>query len=481
LFYLRDGAPRQWPAVPYSQLNEEAMPGSSSVAVPGSSSPPRLAVNGVTTAAPKSFVVKSNGEMSAERKKALEDELNYPFLNAKHVSSESPIIPLSPDPFGRFPSAPIIPEPGHSRSASRQSHHDTVEPLKARQRQAPLEASPDARMSRFSADSVKGEAEDKKPTGRTNILSTKSIRKLWRRSNSKSVSVAPTEKVPVPPKTSMDSLNPPPTPGLPPGRMSPTGVPSRPPRPSEEDMDIPDIPEQMAIPLHPASGRPAPMPIIAAQMHQSRSKSALDHLHFDQESPYPTARRSPAPPPVTQESFVPGDSHRTSVRKSILKWKAAAAAGKGEAKDNSDTPVTRPERTTSSTAVRSRRPSVASFTSSRQSQTSPPPDIPPSPQIPEQFLKNGSGQHLRTGSHATHLTSSSMDSRVDSLMSSAPHTQSSMTTARSSSPLGSTKSRESEEGSDARPSIDESQFEIVSPRMGAQQLSYPYHGLDVRS
>ncbi|THV06530.1 hypothetical protein K435DRAFT_834199 [Dendrothele bispora CBS 962.96] len=481
-------APRQWPAVPYSQLNEEAMPGSSNVSASTgpSSSPPRLAVNGVTTAAPKSFVVKSNSEISAEtkqRKRALEEDLGYPLLNSRQEPTESPIIPLSPDPFGRFPSASHTPEPGTSRSGSRQSNRDMIEPIKAPNRQFPLESSPNPKTSRFSTDSIKDAPEDKKTGSRTTILSTKGIRKLWRRSNNKSMSnislSTNAEKVSVPPpKTSMDSLNPPPTPSLSTGRISPT----RPPRPSEENMDIPDIPEQMAIPLHPTSGRPAPMPIIAAQMQQGRSKSALDHLHFDQESPYPTARRSPVPPPIPKEPYVPGDSHRTSVRKSILKWKAAASIGNKSEITNANTS---PEGTMPNGATRSRRPSVASFASSRQSQTSPPPSIPPSPRIPEQFLKNGfnsgNGQHLRTGSHQTHLTSSSMDSRVDSLASSAPHTQSSTTTVRSSSPLGSAKSRESEEGSDARPSIDESQFEIVSPRMGAQQLSYPYHGLDVPS
>ncbi|KAF5368520.1 hypothetical protein D9758_002453 [Tetrapyrgos nigripes] len=490
-----DGPPKQWPAVPYSQLNEEVMPGSA----PTSSipSPPRLAVNGVTTSAPKAFVANLNDDISSEtqqRRKALEDELHhYPTVGLKRgETTDSPIIPLSPDPFGRYPSTP---EPSTSRSGSRQSG-----PVGPREPHVPSVKDADSKGSRFSIDSVSQEVEDKKTNNRTTILSTKGIRRLWRRSNNKSlsnISVHSEDKVvPTPPlssksKTSMDSLNPP-TPGLSSGRSSPT--PSRPPRPSEEDMDIPDIPPQMAIPLHPDSGRPAPMPIIAAQMQRERSRSALDNLHFDQESPYPMTRRSPAPPPPTpKEPFVPGDASRTSVRKSILKWKAGTSAGSGgkssvdlrnDSTNGGATPVTRPERTTSS-APRPRRPSLLSFgSSSRLSQTSPPPSIPPSPRIPEQYLnqQNTNGAHLRSGSSATHLTTSSIETRVDSLTSSTARTQSSRTTVRSPSPshsMASGKSRTSEEGSDARPSIDESQFEIVSPPMGvSQQLSYPYHDLD---
>ncbi|THH33165.1 hypothetical protein EUX98_g1026 [Antrodiella citrinella] len=100
-----EGTP-SWPAVPYSKVtptrDEDAPP-----------SPPSFAFNGISTEPPKQFQPKRpSADMSDEsiaRKRALEEDNGlYPALNVgvpfKQFSADSPIIPLSPDPFGRFPS-----------------------------------------------------------------------------------------------------------------------------------------------------------------------------------------------------------------------------------------------------------------------------------------------------------------------------------------------------------------------------------------
>ncbi|KAK7058605.1 hypothetical protein VNI00_002241 [Paramarasmius palmivorus] len=421
------------------------------------------------------------------------------FSQAESESDQ--IIPLSPDPFGRYPSSPPDTITVHSSKRNSNNYWDSVPvgiPTESLRRQRESlkqdEAARDlasSRSSRFSADSVKDEVEVV-AKGKGGVVSMKSIKRLWRRSDksSKGPSLSPPPPTPTTPapasgpsktslsaqqaasKSSLDLPMPSPVASTF-GRTSPN-PPVRPERPSREEMDIPDIPDQLAIPLQPASGRPAPIPIMAAQaMHGKRSE--VD-LHFDQESPYPTARRkapsrpvSPAftdmpPPPVPPHA---NESQRTSIRKSILKWKSAATANSAQngAPNGNSTPG-RPstDRTSSDNAGgRQRRPSVSTG-SIRTSAMSP--DIPPSPRIPEQFLNS---HHLRSGSQ---ITASSVDTKVDSLQSSPPRAKSSLTT-RSSSPPGSSKDSDG-----TRPSLDDSQFEIISPKSIGGSLTYPYNNID---
>ena len=76
--------------------------------------PPRIAFNGVSTELPKSpfqqrFVAQGDAmsDESLARKRELEEEGLYPPLVApallRNPGSDSPVIPLSPDPFGSFP------------------------------------------------------------------------------------------------------------------------------------------------------------------------------------------------------------------------------------------------------------------------------------------------------------------------------------------------------------------------------------------
>ncbi|KAF9015747.1 hypothetical protein BDQ17DRAFT_1395959 [Cyathus striatus] len=476
-----------WPAVPFSAIKDVSGSSTSPDRTDGPPSPPRLALNGVTTSAPKSYMPTrtSTNEVSAEtvrRKRELEEEhALYPPLHSPGskdaTASDSPIIPLSPDPFGRYPSTPT-PDVEDDSRASTASNWDIVtvgrglqsfpnEEEKVVPAPAPItreRSQSSATTSRFSADSIGGDDPTQptpKPSNRTTLMSVKSIRKLWRRSKDKnSVSLAT------------------PSVGLPTGRTSPQ-VPQRPERPSQENMDLPDIPD-MPPPPTPTYGRfspqpPAqngqrlshdrpvpvpqgqllggpfggkasvPMPIIAAQMLPGRSAATLDRLQFDQESPYPNPIRRyspvPKPPSPTQATSLPEkEKDKTTTRKSILKsWKSSSSGSISHTVVAEAPPRSSFERANSG-ASRGRRPSVINFGSSRSSVTSP--DIPPSPQIPEYFM-GFKGSHDHRQSKASRSMASSRDS------------------------IGS------------RPSFDVSQFEIVSPKAGA--LTYPYHGLDNES
>ncbi|KIK70523.1 hypothetical protein GYMLUDRAFT_32553 [Collybiopsis luxurians FD-317 M1] len=593
----------QWPAVPYSSLTEEVEETPASLkpshAESPSFSPPQLAINGVSTFAPKAFkrqdsLSSSSSGISAEtlrrRKEAEEEQLYYPALNARSNSatgsnSSSPVIPLSPDPFGRFSSTPEPPEASRQHvklwdsvpvggsvehliqnSKRKQSISTSIKETAPRTSEA---------SSRFSADSTKDNIEilgslaksssgssggtkdssvkDKdKSANRTTVMSMKGIKKLWRKSNKNSVSAnGPPTPVPESPmlpsflSEESKSLNPPPTPSLSSSRApSPESlqnlpqtpiVPARPTRPSTEELYIPDIPDQLALPLQPANGRPAPMPIIAAQMQaglHSRSTPG-DRMHFDQESPYPMPTRRPQQRKMSVSSVsssaqssgrtpslansaggsigtaaaasMTSENRQANVRKSILKWKAAAAAQQNAEQTDSASHPSRPsiDRASSSGVARPRASTLSS--GSRPSSTNVT-EIPPSPKIPDHFLSRPPSEHPRMGSH---LTTSSTDSRLttatDISSFQSLNSPSSSQTSHGSPPLklqtdltrnssldssaklsmesldhrkksfDSQSASDFDDGdSDARPSIDSSQFEIVSPKMKVGTLSYPY-------
>ena len=105
-----------WPAVPYSMINEDEEKDPD--APP---SPPKFAFNGISTEPPKAMFRANRssnsrpGSISNEtlaRQRALAEEQGlYPPLGPGTPRNEdSPIIPLSPDPFGRYPSMSEVPE-----------------------------------------------------------------------------------------------------------------------------------------------------------------------------------------------------------------------------------------------------------------------------------------------------------------------------------------------------------------------------------
>ncbi|KAJ7144861.1 hypothetical protein C8R43DRAFT_1013355 [Mycena crocata] len=584
-----------WPAVPFTSLSERSLP-------VGERSPPRLAVNGVSASMPKRFRT-STASRSSTASSASETELRkrdlaeqqaayplpalsppgaaYPAMTPSLVpksSLNSPLIPLSPDPFGRHPSQ--VPPLPTGKGAARQSgaYWDAPvvipapapPPTKEVQRKSSVASISDrtTSSSRFSTDSMHGDgtsaqAQTQKQTNRGTLMSVKSIKNLWRKSQKNSVSgvsVNTAHPISTVPENAYSPLSPP----LPP---------QRPTRPSMEDMELPDVdvppvPPRTPIngsfsfPSLPSSARPSPnpsprpspnpsprpsheqaqthaqlgvparrpsqertqsqmsiqsqvsmqsqmsaqsqlsvpppmmrttnnAPIIAAKAGPPR-KASMDGLHWDQESPYPT-RAAPArapsvtssapsrptsrppstssinPPPFTNTAPVappPSESHRNSVRKSILKWKSATnGAGAVPA------PLT-----PSATTFRTRKTSITG-SPSQGSPLTLPLDIPPSPKIPEQFINSYVGSHppaARPNSAAIarrRLSAKMASTSTDASSTRRHRTQGSM--ASSSHSHGSEETRDTHEST----SLDTSGFEIVSPRMGGT-LSFPYHDLD---
>ncbi|KAJ7070591.1 hypothetical protein C8F01DRAFT_1106976 [Mycena amicta] len=309
--------------------------------------------------------------------------------------------------------------------------------------------------------------------------------------------------------------------------QAPPNAPQR--RPSHDMLQQPAQLMPPRVSTHPAMNagmnRPPPMlqssksaPIIAAKAGPPR-RAFGDELHWDQESPYPTRMMrapsvsssvpsrppsaasinhpSPSPAPATTPPPMPAspppppgaslaDKEKASARKSILKWKAAAGGSTSSLNINSNTggaAVPAPL-TPSATSFRAtRRPSFSgSSISGSPSQGSPlvlPPDIPPSPKLPEQFINFGAPPQPPASVRSRPNSAAIMRRRVSAKMASTA-TDASSNIARKHRTQGSMASSSYSQGSEEThesTSLDTSGFEIVSPKTGGS-LSFPYHELD---
>jgi hypothetical protein len=446
-----------WPSVPYSSLIAET-----SHSTPSSNSPPRLAVNGVSTAlpifpSPPSRPSTSSGastETEIRRRALVEQEASHsglPSPNLPHVSS--PVIPLSPDPFGRHPSTV-----GASSSKQAVSHRHPNQP--GQSTSAPADVSshkrpskentaldqtkqPDTTSSRFSADSITGtgDAPSSKSSSRATIINVKGFKNLWRKSNKSSVS----------------------------GSFSAAGLSISSPHPLPP-ISMPAAGSSDHLVLSPSEKSP-PTPVKV----QHRVDASMERLHFNQESPYPV-RRSPVPSlrshtPNTAPPFTEKEEKEKSIRKSILKsWKSPSVSLTQNTGSNSE-PRSSMER---QVHPRSRRPSVISLTPGRGSGPLNSPDLPPSPQIPQHYFNmrpNGPGDY-RQSSRSKLMEPSSVDS---SLHQWSPPTH--PPALSGTPPPRSHSAASSRTSEDTRPSFDTSQFEMVSPKINPS-LVYPYHAMD---
>ncbi|KAH7907035.1 hypothetical protein BJ138DRAFT_1070818 [Hygrophoropsis aurantiaca] len=470
---------KSWPAVPFSSLSTKGPTNSPSPSRPTNlpPSPPRLAVNGVSTGAPMVFMSASRSSssdaVSSEteiRKRELEQSMYPPLLPPSFTRKIDPVssspIPLSPDPFGRYPSGPDTdPNPSHSYwdPATGQFSSDPADSrpsLSSIDEGSLTSATP---SSRFSADSLSFSVDDaaaKSAKITAPLVSVKSFKKLWRRSKSSSVS----------------------------GQQPPTPVATR----TSFQLSGPSAPpmsqDQLGIPASQKALPPPPIP-TAALSKSGNAKTSMEQLHFDQESPYPIRRATPRPSQSNGSSMrplsppVPVTSEKTSVRKSILKsWKSVAGGtSQSSTSSISSEPRRSVDRPISTETVKPRRPSVLDDLNA----------IPPSPRLPEHFL--ASNGHSRTGSGAlfekrksagkSKMGQSSISSSSSQDMS-APWTQPRRSLAMalphsdSNSPPRSMLSASSRESQDGRGSFDTSQFEMVSPPRMHPSLSYPYQTLD---
>ena len=301
-----------------------------SVQAEGPPLPPQLAVNGITTASPMSFMPtarSSSLDVSSEtkrRKKQLE-EAYLPGLvvdiGDNGAFSDSSF-PFSPDPFRRNPSFQIPPlPPSLTRVSQNGAANDSA-----------YASNPETFDSHISVDST-----DEALSKSNNRVSMRNIKKLWRRSE----------------KSSQSDIV------LPPAR-----------RPSQAELDLlPPVPDITA------SFRTLSTPGLVA----STRSLAEPSTNMASRRPSPPLRypsKSSPPSPVTSQAA-------PEVRKSILKWRPKSRgesisqhiAGAHESKPSVD--YSRP----SSRAGHGRRPSTSGLHIPMLSA-----DIPPSPLIPEHFL-----------------------------------------------------------------------------------------------
>lgn len=501
-----------WPAVPYSALANRSDDGPlSPKSLPkskGPASPPRLVLNGKASESskpvgerrknsPSISSIFSTGSTrsfneSQARSKQYEEDTGYalpPSLGRRaEERSDSPGMPLSPDPFGRFPSSPYgeqspVTAPPE-RTSSLTNERDSLAP-----------------SSRFSVDSVKEDQQSSlKPNNtRSTLVSMKSIRKLWRNKNKSSIS---------------GGQSMPPSP-------DPSTMPSRPPSSatslqySEAGMSRTPSPSITYTTTLPGAGR-APAGVSQSQKANKRPDSGLDPFYFDQDPRYPS-QRSPSPEANSQYQFPkskatttttssspeetpqPGERKRTSVRKSLIRRKNGGSdAGSSQSESTGSVAAAEPRR---------RRPSLLDMAGLVRGSVSSLRDArsPSVPELPAEFRQGSvstsmtSGLHSRTQSRSSltamavlnsaaeregaSASSSAAHSRTNSLVRRKPEPQSSTDSSQESSciltpvssvaPLSFPKGRGSqlglgranaEDGEDAA-SFDESQFEIVSPRM----------------
>lgn len=534
--YNTPGETPSWPAVPFSALNTDV-----SDDPDRPPSPPRFAFNGISTEPPKSFKSiprpKATGVMSDEslaRKRELEEEQAlYPPLAAPNLylrnrsDMDSPIIPLSPDPFGRFPSqTESVYMEDHSPRDSQVFQNGSV----AVSQQDPIVSPPDRTSSlthghssvgsndrsttqtpssRFSFDSVTSEDATKVGSQKSSssMMSVKSIRRLWRKSGKQSISGS-INTIPESGRTSPNVLPPNGPPPQTTGRLRSKSIskqmlPPTPPAPLTDKLPVPPIVQTRMQPLYqkmtlddnqrypnlpPSSRDPSPMghARMSSLAQQQRPPSAQQQRppSVQQQRP-PSVSQHQRPPSVSQQ---PSESKRESgVRKSILKsWKSAtglSGSSKHKASSSSSTPRSSTEQPPDG---RRRRPSVTDTARGMRSSvgsSSMLADIPPSPALPEQYT-NLPPTQSRASSRQSQLTLNSFtngaEKRPDSsrrgLSVSSFSTTSSPPRGKSPLMVGTSPPRGQLNGvaandgsrlSDAswedRPSFDVSQFEMVSP------------------
>ncbi|KAG1828191.1 hypothetical protein EV424DRAFT_1318827 [Suillus variegatus] len=427
-----DTSDKSWPAISYSSItnNSSQSPSSQSHRPSNlSPSPPQLAINGVSTGAPKSFAPPSRSSspntLSTEtkiRKRDLEPSM-YPtplppsFRRLSDTATDSPI-PLSPDPFGRYPSY-LESEP-HSTPTywDPATGQFTSIPVESRPSLSSVDEGSVASTtpsSRFSADSESFSMDAVTAKTSTPLVSVKTFKRLWRRSKSASVSA---QQPPTPNRTSFQGFVPPSS--------------------SLHDQPGPPPPLQKGLPPVPVTTMPRT----------------------------PTRPSSPTTP----------SSEKTSVRKSILKtWKSVSgstASSSAPSEPRRDT-----ERPVSNETIKPRRPSVLDA------------GIPPTPKLAEQYLPSN---HARTGSGIFErrksvgrskmgASSNLSTSSQDFALSSRTHSRTSSSLQQTSSPLppSGSVSPAPPRHSKVDSSFESAQYELVSssPRL-YPNLSYPYQTLD---
>ena len=194
--------------------------------------------------------------------------------------------------------------------------------------ESPPSQSPSPTVSRFSVDSF---TEAAKPTIKTSLMTVRSIKKLWRKSNNKSsisFNTPPRHQVPpVRPERPFEEtielpdvqLDPPPLAYSFQDQSRPLSTQDRPLMcdqlnvPQSKQMTVRQLPPSFAqgtiLVTHPLRRNESTLPIVTAQLPPQRT-SATNRFQFDQESPYPvhmsnSPSSSPAQVPLPPSPAVP--------------------------------------------------------------------------------------------------------------------------------------------------------------------------------
>ncbi|KAH9997781.1 hypothetical protein BJV74DRAFT_826445 [Russula compacta] len=351
-----------WPAVPHSSMRRSAK-ADSFLGLDDFPAPPKLSLNGIGNVIPVSPYKKSGSipqdtevDESEARRELNGHEHTYLGLDSpsflKPASSDSPIIPLSPDPFGRFPSStappsisqasisleiPLprpnvkystfeIPPEWHS-SPSSPSHKDSLT--------SHLDSASRPPSSRFSLDSTD---EGKNNWANPSLNPVKSIKSLWKKGRKASISFG-SGSVPALETGSVRTSpqSPPPVPSLS-NASTPRSITPAPSNGSRESVTSPVLPSDR----RPTKTLHHDTPFLStAQLQQSQSSSSINSMVFYSESPYPVhvlppnstsrprtasqAARALSSASLTEVGVMPSptastaDREKTNVPKSILK------------------------------------------------------------------------------------------------------------------------------------------------------------------
>ncbi|KIJ46463.1 hypothetical protein M422DRAFT_29301 [Sphaerobolus stellatus SS14] len=294
----------------------------------------------------------------------------------------SPLIPLSPDPFGKAPVADL--RHGRADSVSAESRPPSRANGTALPSAVPEEAL-DNQSSRFSADSEQGvEALSKQRRARSNsIMSVRSLRNLWRKSN------ASGKNLPPPPPTPTEIQKMPQPPPMPP---QPTAV--APPRISKEEKRHSRSESRHSRAESHVSVRNsrslAPERVRRPSV-SPRPDSGGDPFQFDNVNIYKSASSTSLPTSSVLQQVTSGNAASQSQSKGILKSRTTSTSNSSDGEIKRKAPSRQRTASVASVAASERSATASVVLSERSGDSS----TPSSPRSNARLSK-----HKQTPSHA---------------------------------------------------------------------------------
>jgi len=278
-------------------------------------------------------VLSSNKRSSSSHSVSSPSPVPHPQPLPTNSSPTQSQVP-SPDLSARFSPDPTPPLSSSSSQLGESSSLNTPSMVLVpvvENEESPQSQSPSPTVSRFSADSITiTSTEAAKPSVKTTLMTVRSIKNFWRKSNKSSNSLNTPSHHQVPPvrperpfEETIDlpdvQLDPPPLAYS--SFLAPSGPSSTLDRPFCDQLSVPQSNQVRHLPPsstlgtlpvtqnHPSSRKESTFPIVAAQL-LPRETSVASRFQFDQESPYPmhmsnSSSPSPAYIPLPPSPAVP--------------------------------------------------------------------------------------------------------------------------------------------------------------------------------